>query len=240
VDTGIAKLDPEDVSKMHAFKRRFLVDAPEEARKHLLAHWGFDAMEDDQVADLSENENPCRLTNAAFEPFGQGQALQCGGQEAGTKGHAEVKPAGAIQDAVTLCAWIKLGPKQHKGAAGVVERPQFYRLMVDQTEPPYSISLSVKTRSGWRSARTLRTISPGQWVHVAGTYDAEVGETAMYLNGKQVGKSSGQPGRIPAVSGAIDVGVRDGSAYLTGSLDEVRIYGRALGSKAIAPLAKQP
>jgi hypothetical protein len=112
--------------------------------------------------------------------------------------------------------------------------------MVEQTEPPYSISMSVQTRTGWRSARTPRTISPGQWVHIAGTYDAEAGETAIYLNGKRVGTSAGQPGRIPAVSAAIDVAVRDGGAYLTGALDEVRIYDRALGPKAIAPLAKQP
>jgi hypothetical protein len=240
VDTGIATLDPKDVKEMHAFKRRFLVDDPELADKHLLAHWSFDSMEKDRVPDLSDHDAPCQLTNPAFEPFGQGQALACGGAKANTKGHAEIKPAGAIQDAVTLAAWVKLGPKQPKSAAGVVERPQFYRLMVDQTEPPYSISMSVQTRSGWRSARTPRTISPGHWVHIVGTYDAEAGETTIYLNGKQVGTSTGQPGRIPAVSGAIDVAVRDGGAYLTGALDEVRVYDRALGPKAVAPLAKRP
>jgi outer membrane protein assembly factor BamB len=240
VDTGIATLDPAKVKEMHAFKRRFLVDDPKLAPEHLLARWSFDAMERNQVPDLSDHGNACQLTNPAFEPFGTGQALLGDGATTSTKGHAELKPAGAIQDAVTLAAWVKLGAKQHKGSAGVVERPQYYRLMVEQTEPPYSISMSVQTRTGWRSARTPRTISPGQWVHIAGTYDAEAGETAIYLNGKRVGTSAGQPGRIPAVSAAIDVAVRDGGAYLTGALDEVRIYDRALGPKAIAPLAKQP
>ncbi|MBT3290442.1 MAG: PQQ-binding-like beta-propeller repeat protein, partial [Victivallales bacterium] len=239
-ETGIAKLDPAEAAKMHAFKRAFLVDDPELAAKHLLAHWGFDGVAGTNAPDLSGNKTPCRLTNPSFEDFGTGQALRCGGLEARTKGHATILPSGRIQDALTFAAWVKIGPEQHKASTGVVERPQIYRLMVGETKPPYSISLSLQTTAGWRSVRTPRTIKADQWVHVAATYDGEAGESVIYLDGKQVGKSANQPARIRAVSGVIDVGVRDTGAFLSGALDEVRIYDRALGPKAIAPLAKQP
>ncbi|MBT7166738.1 MAG: hypothetical protein HN904_28400, partial [Victivallales bacterium] len=65
-------------------------------------------------------------------------------------------------------------------------------------------------------------------------------ESVMYINGKQVAKNTSRPGRIRPVSCSIALGVRDGLAYLSGALDEIRIYDRALGPKAIAPLAKQP
>lgn len=227
--TGIPHLDPQDVAGMYAFPRRFLVDDPAEAAKHLLAHWDFDQ----PAADL-------HLTAPQFEPREQGQALTCGGDEAKTAGQATLQPAGCIQEALTFAAWVRLGEKQHKGATGIVERPQYYRLLVDQTEPPYSISLSVQTAQGWQSVATPRSIKPGEWVHVTGTFDGEAGELVIYLNGKEVRKTDGQPGRIPPVSAAIAVGVRDGGAYLTGALDDIRIYDRALGPVAIAPLAKQP
>jgi len=238
--TGIAKLDPAEVAKMHAFKRRFLVDDPAEAAKHLLGHWGFDGVVGKTAPDLSGQKTACNLSNPSFEDFGTGQALRCDGLKAKTVGRATIQPSGRIQDALTIAAWVKIGPEQHKGLTGVVERPQFYRIMVGEIAPPYSLSMSVQTDTGWRGVATRRTIQANEWVHVAASYDGEVGESVIYLNGKQVGKSATRPGRIRAVSGSIAMGVRDGLAYLSGALDEVRIYDRALGPKAIAPLAKQP
>ena len=239
-DTGIAKLDPAAVATMHAFKRRFLVEDPALADKHLLAHWGFDNVAGKTAPNLSGPKAACQLSNPSFEAFGTGQALRCGGWETKTKGSAVIEPSGCIQDALTFAAWVKIGPEQHKGSGGVFERPQFYRLMIGETKPPYSIGLSVQTTSGWRSVSTPRSIQADQWVHIAGTYDGEVGESVMYINGKQVAKNTSRPGRIRPVSCSIAVGVRDGLAYLSGALDEIRIYNRALGPKAIAPLAKQP
>lgn len=242
VPVGIPRLEPEEVAEMHTFQRRFLVEDPAAAGPHLLAHWTFAELEAGAASapDRSGNGAECRLENAAFAPRGQARALLCGGEETKAVGRATIGPEGAVRDAVTLAAWIRLGEKQHKSAAGIVERPQYYRLMVDQTEPPYSVNFSVQTRSGWRQVRSPRTIQPGQWTHVAGTFDAETGETVFYLNGREAARSSGRPDRIPPVSAAIAVGVRDGSAFLNGELDDIRIYDRALGPAAIAPLATQP
>jgi hypothetical protein len=241
VPTGVSRIDPEQVADMHAFQRRLLVDDPAAAPQHLLAHWTFAGLAAgaDIAPDRTGNGADCRLQQATFVTRGQSQALVCGGDETKTSGQATIEPT-AIREALTLAAWIRLGDLQHKGAAGIVERPQYYRLMVDQTEPPYSVSLGIQTPAGWLQVRSPRTIRPGEWTHVAGTFDSEMGEVVFYLNGKEAARSTGRPECIPAVSGSIAVGVRDGGAFLTGAIDDIRIYSRALGPAAIAPLAVRP
>jgi outer membrane protein assembly factor BamB len=241
LETGIPTVTAEQAEAMHEFKRRFLVSDPTLAEKHLLGHWNFDVAVPDKtgvLAGVPPATAPCRLSNPAFEPHGDGKALACDADRTETLGRADLGPPGTIADAVTLAAWIKLDPEQHKGAAGVVERPQFYRLMVEQTKAPYSISFSVQLENkSWRGVSTPRTIKPGEWNHVAGVYDSETGGVTIYLNGKRVGSSSGVPGRLGNVSATIDIGVRDGGAYLAGAVDDVRVYNRALAPALIADMA---
>ena len=239
----IARIDPEQAEAMHAFERRFLVEDAGEAAKHLLGQWTFDATVEgrpDHAPDGSGRGAHCRLSNPAFETRGGGKALRCGSDTSKTSGQASIGPKGVVREAVTMSAWVKLGDRQHKGATGIVERPQFYRLMVDDTEPPYAISFTTQNESKrWLGARTPRCVKPGEWVHVAGTFDGEAGEARIYLNGTCVGKSSGTAGRIPDVSGAVYIGVRDGGAFLNGALDDVRIYDRALSAKVVEGLATE-
>ncbi len=236
------RISAEEAQGMHAFKRRFLVEDGDAAAQRLVGRWTFDASDPKDpavVPDLSGRGAHCKLTNPAFEPRGKGRALRCGSIEAKTFGRAMIEPPEPIADAVTMAARVKLGESQHKGAAGVFERPQYYRLMVDNTKPPYSISFSLQTDDGsWRSVRTRPVVEPGKWVHVAGTFDGEAGELRIYLDGEPVGTTLSAPCRIRPVSGRIDIGVRDTGAFLNGALDDVRIYDRCLGEALIRQLAK--
>jgi len=240
VNPGIPIVSAAEAEAMHAFERRFFVDDPKVAAEHLIGRWTFDAATPDNPAvfpDLSKSKADATVSNPAFEPRATGQALTCGADKTKTIAKAEIKPKGPVRDAVTLCAWVKLGETQHKGSAGVVERIQFYRIMVGQTKPPYSLSFSLQTEAkSWRSVSTPANLKAGEWFHVAASFDGEVGELVIYINGKQAGKASSAPGWIPPVTGLIDMGVRDTGAFLNGALDDVRVYDRALGPKAIAPM----
>lgn len=239
----IPLVSAEEVSRMHQFKRSYYVDDPVKAAEHLIGRWTFDTPVEgkaDLSADVSGKGVHCKLTNPAFEKRGEGRALVCKGEAAGTNGTANLKTADLPTDALTMAAWVRLGPEQYKSAGGIVERAQFYRLMIDTTKPPYSISLSVQVQGGsWRSAKTGAVIKSGEWIHVAGTYDGEAGEVAMYLNGKRVSKADATPSSIRRVSGSISIAMRDGGAFLTGALDDVRVYNRALGPKAIAAMLEE-
>ena len=110
--------------------------------------------------------------------------------------------------------------------------------MVDNTEPPYRISLSVQTDDrSWRSARTPTVLQPATWYHVAGVFDGEVGETTIFVDGTQLSQTSGNPCRIGPGSNTICIGVRDNGAYLNGALDDVRVYDRALAPQLIEEIA---
>ena len=242
----LRRLSPEEAAEMHAFDRRFVVDDPEEAAAHLAAHWNFDGLDDgaETAADRSDRGADCRLTNATFTARGDGQALRCGGEEAQTVGRATLTAPAVPREAVTLAAWVRLDAAQPyaRGNAGIVESPQRYRLMVRETEPPYSISFDVLAEDGaWRSAGSpAGRIEAGQWIHVAGTYDNETGESVLYLNSEPVARRTQRPGRIRAGGESIVIGLRDGVAYLGGAVDDVRVYSRSLGAKVIAGLAEKP
>jgi len=241
--TEIPLITAEAAAEMHVFERRFLVLEPDAAREHLVAAWQFDAAvpgKPNVTPDTSGNGLDCVLVAPAFEPRGSGRALRCDSDVAKTSGRAQLPQPDCVRDALTMTAWVKLGNKQHKGATGVVECPQFYRLMVDTTEPPYTISFSLQTASrSWRSVRLPKTLTPGEWFHVAATFDGEVGELVIYLNGKEAGRRTGASCRIGPSGRHIAIGVRDRGAFLNGSVDDVRIYKRALGPGVIAAIASE-
>ncbi len=240
----LPRLTPDEARAMHAFARRFLVEDPEDAEAHLRAHWDFAGLEDgaSAAADRSGRGVECRLTHARFTTGPGGQALLCDGQQAPAVGRARLGASDPIRDAVTLAAWVRIGETQPyaRGNSGIVESPQRYRLMVYETEPPYSIRFDVLAEDGsWRSAGSPQGQIPAeQWVHVAGTYDSETGETVFYLNGEPTTRSNHRPGRIQPSGEELVVGLRDGVAHLHGAVADVRVYDRVLGEAVIARLAE--
>ncbi|TVS17603.1 MAG: hypothetical protein EA424_12275 [Planctomycetaceae bacterium] len=234
----LPRLTPDEASRMHHFERRFVVNDAEQAAAHLIAHWDFEGLEDGALVatDRSGHGADSRLANARFTEYGDRRALSCGGDEPKTVARATLEPRGLVRDAVTIAAWVRLDESQHytHGNSGIVESPQHYRLMVRENQPPYTLSFDVRTEDGsWRSARTPSgAVEADRWVHVAGTYDGETGEIAFFLNGEQVAHNIQRPGRIHPGGDTIAIGLRDGVAYLSGAVADIRIYDRALGPDA--------
>jgi len=238
----IPRITPEQAARMHQFKRRFVVTTKDEARKQLLGYWTFDNVvsgEPLRAPDASGHDFPAILSGtASLAPGVRGKALAC---VAARKSWAFIpwKPHLVIRDAVTLTAWVKLDSAQPKGYAGIFERTQYFRLLVIDTKAPYRIAFDVQTdEHRWGGARSQRVVKPGVWTHAAGTFDGETGELVIYLDGKKVGSGRLPPGsRIPLQKSRLVIGVRDGSAYLNGLVDEVRIYDRVLTPELIRRLA---
>ncbi len=242
---SIPRITPEQAVRMHEFKRRFLIKTEKEAQKHLLGYWTFDKLapgEPRRIPDASGHDFPAILSpGAGLKPGVRGQALAC---VAARKTCAFIpwKPHLVIRDAVTLAAWVKLAPSQLKGSTGIFERPQYFRLMVVDTKAPYSIVFNVQTdEHRWAGAGSPRSVKAGVWTHVAGTFDGESGELIIYLDGRKVAAGHAPPSsRIPPLKGRLAIGVRDGSAYLNGLVDEVRIYDRVLAPDRIRDLSRLP
>ena len=84
---------------------------------------------------------------------------------------------------------------------------------------------------------TLTTIALNTWYHVVASYDATTNKVTFYVNGLPT-TTSGALGTWTS-SGGSDVGSYSGcpgSNYFNGSLDDVRVYSRALSANEVQQL----
>ncbi len=73
---------------------------------------------------------------------------------------------------------------------------------------------------------------PRVWTHVVGVYDASSSIETLYVNGVAV--SSG--GGIRSIEPALNIGKRTDNIFIWGKIDDVMVWGRALGADEIATL----
>ena len=84
---------------------------------------------------------------------------------------------------------------------------------------------------GNRTAEGPAALSANVWTHVAGTYDGAT--VRLFLNGVQ-GASTAISGPIAASTGPLRIGGNGlWGEFFQGSIDEVRIYNRALTAPEI-------
>ena len=74
-------------------------------------------------------------------------------------------------------------------------------------------------------------LTTNTWTHVAGTYDGTT--LRLYVNGVQVG-SQAKTGSMPVSANPLQIGGDSiYGQYFPGSIDEVRVYNRALSATEI-------
>lgn len=138
---------------------------------------------------------------------------------------------------VTISAWVK--PARQKDFEYVVDGQDHNYLLKesDGTEKP---EFGVFVGGGYNRLVATTPLPIGVWTHVAGTYDQE--ELRLYIGGSLDGTSDDPKGPIDVSSGEARIGryLREGPGdgyFFDGSIDEVRIYDRALDAGEIRSLA---
>ncbi|HON05942.1 MAG TPA: LamG domain-containing protein, partial [bacterium] len=80
-------------------------------------------------------------------------------------------------------------------------------------------------------------LRPGEWEYIAFTWDGNTRVFTLYQNGVQVARSTTSITRLPYNYFNLEINVgRDpqtGSDYLTGYIDEIAVYKRALTDSEI-------
>lgn len=103
--------------------------------------------------------------------------------------------------------------------------------------PTGKYELYLKLGGTLRVVRSTSTVSAGNWVHVAATYDGST--MTMYVNGtsEATASFSGSIGTGSAVLG-IGMDITDGGSnvHLIGAIDEVGMWSRALTSGEVSSL----
>ena len=218
----------------------------------MVGYWPFDEGLGNRAAnalrtsaDIFGSTGSARVLSPAWRPGKHGQAMDfSSGQTAVT---VEKTTELDCDTQVSIAAWIKLGEAEGRGM--IVNHGYAYRLAVRQGKQrrmEFQLSLDGKWAGNWLVGKT--TLDVGRWYHVAGVYDGK--ERRIYVDG-ELDTSKPAHGTVGAgrhflIGGAV---VRRGKkrifkdgetvAYhvqeaFAGTIDEVRIWNRALSPEDVA------
>ena len=84
----------------------------------------------------------------------------------------------------------------------------------------------------WNSVTTTKALTPGEWNHVAVTFNGD--ELIVYVNGEEKLTTTNFAGLTPQAGNEVNIGYVDN--YFEGNIDDVRIYNRALSASEVGVL----
>jgi hypothetical protein len=160
----------------------------------------------------------------------------------GVDDYASLAPFDVSGSALTIAAWVKtaslpanVDQRFVSKATNTSEQGHYWMLSLSRNRLRFRLRTEGQTSTLVANAGDVPV---NQWYHVAATYDG--GAMRLFLNGTEVG--------VAAKSGVIDTGSTvpvnlgrnpDGSNYMHGALDDLRIFSRALSAQEIAGIAAE-
>ncbi len=224
--------------------RLYRTTAPSGVDTGLVGYWPFNGKgfsSSTVTIDRSGRGNNGTLTGGPVKTIGRiGQGISFDGTDDYIDMGDAVEPSN-----ITVSAWVKpdvttLNKRivSKWGASGSRQ----YLLAVDNTSSnKFTFSVSSDGATANEICDTTSTYTAGQWYFLVGTYDGS--DCKIYVNGTDVSSiASSTSGNIYS-SGTYNLRIGaeadDGSNPFDGSIDEVRIYNRALSSSEIGSLYNQ-
>ncbi|MBI9075606.1 MAG: Ig-like domain-containing protein [Desulfatibacillum sp.] len=206
---------------------------------HLVGHWAFNEGTGAVANDATVNGYDGTINGASWtedRTKAPGNALYFdGASDVSVPSSAGFNTA--VGSALTLAGWIYMD----------LDSTDDYRPVVAKTgagadygfwmgtyygSPKFRLSSG---GTGWEGEvyASDTSLNPGQWYHLAGTFDGAT--MKLYVNGNLVGSDS-MIGPVYASSAALTIGSGDGSNF-AGTIDDVRVYDKDLNFLEIAETA---
>jgi len=209
----------------------------------MVGWWKLDETEGATAADASGLDHAGRVVGKPrWAPGGGriGGAMEFDGAE--TFINCGRGPALEFRDAMTVAAWIKVREFNKPWQAIVTQGDRTWRLQRDNETSKVMFAINgVKgaQADSQEPARVAskRRLDDGQWHHVAALYDGQ--RLALYVDGL-LEDSLPASGTIAADDQPVMIGCNP-AAYarrFNGWIDDVRLYGYALGEDEIKALAR--
>ena len=161
------------------------------------------------------------------------RALVFDGNDAVVVAHTDaLNPANSL----TVEAWVFLpaivaGDQKLVAKFGDSPNNDAYQLSISNGWPYFLVKLA----SGWAGLGAPGTLAPNQWHHLVGVFDGTV--CRLGVNGEFTQVSVSMPGTITPSTATLRLGsggdALGGAARLAGTIDEVRIWNRALTQEEI-------
>lgn len=199
----------------------------------IAAYYPLDTDSGIQAYDVSTNENRGVITNGPVWTTGKlGRALGFNGSNQ----YVDIPSSSStnITGDLTIEAWVNL--TNYANANTIVAKTtgngsanNTYELRTEQTTGKLQF---LAFDSALRTVTSSSAVGTSSFVHVAAVKSA--GTVTLYINGSANG-SPGSVGTSSSNSNAVKIGARDDlTNFAKGTIDEVKIYGRALSAREIA------
>jgi len=200
----------------------------------LVSYWPLDDAGATGVADVSGAGNDGSQTGTpgnASGLFGTSAYDFDGSDDAITVPHDESIEM-SDEDAVTVSAWVKKDAMQSGWVAIAQKSDQSYNLQFENgNQPTFTIY-----DGDWNIVNSGVSLSNDQWHHIVGTYNGN--EARIYVNGT-LENTQTVTGTMANASGSplgIGENLATGGRNLDGSIDELRLYDRALSDAEVQAL----
>lgn len=177
-----------------------------------------------RTASNGDMGSPMNTTFAA-EDIVRGDALDFDGMDDGV----EIgNPAGLnITNTISIEAWVNTntitGDKKIVTKFGDVAFDNAYSLQIVNGIPNFNLDLNT-CPTCWEICAATTTLTPGEWYHIAGTYDGT--NMKIYINGIEE-NSIARTGNIDVSASTFKVGYWASGDNWDGQLDEVRLWNTA-------------
>lgn len=207
---------------------------PESEAGDLVAHYNFDKDVGQLIRDQA-GKNTLQLTEAQLvQRDGRGFLHFDGQKSSAAAGNGRgLHLAGPM----TISFWIRLQAGKDNG---YVISKQGFNIYVGPDRVPRFESRSAAD-DAWVTLTPKDSLPVGTWSHVVAVFSPEEKIMRLYVDGKLSGELPRTDGKLGAVEGhPLELGqyVASKSQRLTGDLDEIRLYRRALSAKEIAELVE--
>jgi hypothetical protein len=211
----------------------------------LVGHWAFDEESGTTALDSSSNGNAGTLTNGPVRSTGA--AVGSGALSFdGINDYVTIPDSASLSslegsNQATISYWIK---RNSTATMGVVSRIDSGRIFTIYSDANFSVRVEWRFGGSGTGGTTLdhagvssSLIPVGTWHHVVIIYNNPT--SYVYVDGQLISIRTGTGGALNTdVSGPLLLG-KYSSLYLNGSIDDVRIYNRALTVDEIGTLCGQ-
>ncbi|MEQ9307194.1 MAG: LamG-like jellyroll fold domain-containing protein, partial [Marinoscillum sp.] len=214
-----------------------------DVNKGMLVHYPFSGNADNAVSsDYHGVVSGATLTNG-FDGTA-GSAYEFDGND-----HITIGQLGLDKESFAIAFWVNrdesttrgeiLGQRQFCTGSDFMEISASYNVNTGKYEV---VLVTAKNSGGFQSYSVRAEITPGEWAHIVAERDAKDGVLRMYKNGALVSEAAYSSSysilndaTMAIGGGNACIGV-DGRGRFRGSLDDLRIYRRAIHPDEVAQL----
>jgi len=183
----------------------------------------------DHLHDFSGKGNHGTINGPVWKDGSYGWALDFDGNDDYVKvlNSASLKNVGYV----TASMWINLDNLNDQNFYTHKNGDDGHEIVIFNGD----LGLWVKIAGTWYSANVVASdyLTTDTWYHLVGTYDGLT--IRLYVDGSEVSSNTIDQGPIPAIDADLCIGQNQftGGAFVDGTIDEFRIYNRALSSSEI-------